>query len=414
MLEPSLVSSARYAGRSAGRLLIPVQVALSVVLLMGASLLVRTLRNLDSVDIGFNRSHVLLVRFESVDGAMRGARFAAYADGLETRVRSLPGVISTSIATASPFGGESGGSRVQVPGYSPPADAPYFTSTNFVGTGFFRTAGIPLLRGREFDARDRSPGSDPEGSGGQPAAAIVSASFVRRFLNGRDPIGVAFTVSRAPIEIVGVAKDAAYVGLREPPSPLVYMPAARTQTRLRALSLLVRFSGPPPSAGPLAAAVRAEVNRAGGGVRVARIDTLDELVDHAMVDERLAANVSATAGALALLLVSIGLFGTVAYRVARGTRELAIRLALGAPRERVFRSVIGETMGLVLAGVALGLPPALAGAELIASRLFGVGAADTLTLTGAAALLTLVALAACVAPAYRATRIDPVAALRLE
>jgi hypothetical protein len=248
----------------------------------------------------------------------------------------------------------------------------------------------------------------------RPKVAIVNESFVRRFLGGKDPMGAEFTASRVPLEVVGIAQDAHYESLREAPSPMVYLPVAQDLSRWRRLALLVRFGGTPGEIGPLRSAIRAEVRRTSGTVRVTRIETLETLVDRSIVDERLAAEVSGLAGALALLLVSVGLFGAVAYRVTRRTRELGIRLALGARRAGIFHVVIKETMTLVLGGVAVGLPLALAGGTLISARLFGVGATDPATLVGAAGLMVAVALLASCVPAYRATRVDPVIALRCE
>ncbi len=403
-------------GRRAGGLLIAVQVALSVVLLIGASLFVRTLRNLQSLDIGFNRQQTLLINFDLGDESYRSAKLARFAGDLERRIRVLPGVLSTGAATTTPFALNYAGSPVTVPGYVARADDPPYITWNLVGADFFRSAGLPLIAGREFDRRDVDRGSERgEGVAGPGFVAVVNQAFVRKFFSGQNPLGKHFTMRRnTDVEIVGVAKDVKYESLREQTAPMIYLPTTQDLFHWRDLSLVVRFTGAPRDAAPLIAAIRSEVGQAAVGVRISAIQTLQNLVDRSLLEERLAADLSSIASALALLLVSIGLYGAVAYAVTRRTRELGIRVALGAHRKDIFWMVLGETLTTVIAGIAVGVPMGLAAVRLISAKLFGVRAADPVAVTVAVLMMISVAAVASFLPARRAAKVDPMVALRYE
>ncbi len=409
-------SSQSRRGRRAGGLLIAVQVALSVVLLIGASLFVRTLRNLQSLDIGFNREQTLLVNFDLGDESYRGAKLARFAGDVERRIRALPGVLSTSAATTTPFAGNYAGSPVTVPGYVARADDPPFVTWNLVGADFFRSTGLPMIAGREFSPRDADRGSErAEDVAGPKLVAVVNQAFVRKFFSGRNPLGKHFTMRGSmDVEIVGVAKDVKYESLREQTAPMIYLPTAQDLFHWRDLSLVVRFTGAPRAVAPLIAAIRSEVSHAAVGVRISAIQTLRNLVDRSLLEERLAADLSSIASALALLLVSIGLYGAVAYAVTRRTRELGIRMALGAHREDIFWMVLGETLTTVMAGIAVGVPMGLAAVRLISAKLYGVAAADPWAITSAVLIMISVAAVASFLPARRAAKVDPIMALRHE
>jgi predicted permease len=236
--------------RRAGGLLIAVQVALSVVLLIGASLFVRTLRNLQSLDIGFNREQTLLINFDLGDESYRGAKLARLAGDLERRIRTLPRVLATGAATTTPFAGNYSGSPVTVPGYVARADDPHFINWNLVGADFFRSTGLPLIAGREFGPQDVDRGSERgEGVAGPGFVAVVNQVFARKFFSGRNPLGKHFTMRRTTdVEIVGVAKDVKYESLREQTVPMIYLPTAQDLFHWRDLSLVVRFIGAPRDA----------------------------------------------------------------------------------------------------------------------------------------------------------------------
>ena len=414
-LNDATRSSQSRRGKRAGRLLIAVQVALSVVLLIGASLFVRTLRNLENLDIGFNREHTLLISFD-FGADYRGAKLAELASDLQRRIRTLPGVLSTAAATTTPFGDRFAGSPVTIPGRVARSDDPYYVEWNLVGVDFFRTAGLPLISGREFAARDADRESERgESSAGPGFLAVVNETFAKRFFAGQNPIGRHFTMRRnTDVEIVGVAKDVKYDGLRKQTEPMIYLPAEQDLFHWRDLGLVVRYTGSPQAAAALIAGIRSEVSRAAAGVRISAIQTLQNLVDRSLLEERLAADLSSTASVLALLLVSIGLYGAVAYAVTRRTQELGIRMALGAHRADIFWMVVGETLATVGAGIAAGVPMGLAAARLISAKLYGVRAADPAAIAVAVLLMVSVAAVAGFLPARRAANVDTLSALRHE
>ncbi len=409
-------SSQSRRGKTAARLLIAVQVAMSMVLLTGASLFVRSLRNLESLDIGFNREHTLLINFDRADESYRGAKLARLADDLERRIRTVPGVLSTGSATTTPFGGRYDGSPVKVPGYMPRADDPYFVNWNLVGAGFFRSAGLPLIWGREFGPTDVDRGSERgENAAGPGLVAVVNEAFAKKFFGNRNPVGKHFTMRRnTDVEIVGVAKDVKYESLRKQAEPMIYLPSEQDLFHWRDLSLVVRYAGSPRDAAALIAAIRSEVSSAAVGVRISAIQTLQNLADRSLLEERLAADLSSMASLLALALVSIGLYGSVAYTVARRTQELGIRMALGACRADILWMVLGEILLTVGTGVAAGVPLGLAAVRLVSAKLFGVRPADPEALTVAILLMISVAAVASYLPARRAAGVDPMTALRCD
>ncbi len=399
----------------AGRLLIAAQVALTIVLLIGSSLFISTLRNLKSLDIGFNREHTLLINFD-IGGDYRGAKLARVSGDLERRIRRLPGVLSTGAATTTPFGGNFSGSPVKVPGHVAREDDPLYVEWNLVGADFFRSAGLPLIWGREFGPQDIDRGSERgENAAGPGFVGVVNQAFVKRFFGDRNPVGKHFTMrGSTDVEIVGVANDVKYEGLRKQPAPMIYLPTEQDLFHWRDLSLVVRFKGSPRETVGLIGGIRSEVGHAAAGVRISAIETLQNLVDRSLLEEWLAADLSSIASALALLLVSVGLYGAVAYAVTRRTQELGIRMALGAHREDIFWMVLGETLFTVGVGIAAGVPLGLAAVRFVSSKLFGVKAGDPVALTVAIVLMISVAAMASFLPARRAAKVDPMAALRHE
>jgi predicted permease len=402
-----------HVDRASRTLLIPVQVAVSMVLLVGALLFLQTLRNLEGLDVGFMRDQLLLVQFDLGRDGYRGTRLAAYADDVEQRLRAVPGVTSTTVVTLPPFGGTEAGTRIQIPGYTAAAGDAYFTSTNLVGPAFFATTGITVVHGRAFDSSDRNAASDIPNAELAGRVGVVNEAFARKYFQGQSAIGKEVLVARVPVEIIGIATDARYESLREEVAPMMYLPVAQDLSRWRRLAMLVRTSAPADIEN-LPRAVRQIVSDAGGGVRVARIESLGTLVDRTVVSERLAANLSMAGSALALLLVCVGLFGTVAYAVAQRSKEFGVRIALGARPGSIIRLVLGETIGSVVAGIAVGALLAFGAAQIVASRLFEVGPTDPLSLAMAAVLLLGVTVVAACAPTYRATKADPSVALRSE
>jgi predicted permease len=370
------------------------QIALSVVLLVGAGLFARTLQNLWSVDLGFESAGVLLVDLD--------ARRTGVPVGVLDEVRRVTGVLSASISTHTPLSGALW-TEPAVPSGQP---IPERENAVFVGAGpdFFDVMQIPLLAGRAFtdgDARDRA------------GVAIVNETFARRHFSSRHPVGQRLSATvrgqRRTLEIVGVAGDTHAVGLRTSPPATVYVAYAQLTGDFPS-TLTIRGAGPP---GQISAAVRETLQR---HIQDAPIEVraLSEQVNARMVQERMLATLAGGFGMLALVLVSIGLYGLLAYSVARRTREIGIRMALGAERRRVIALVRRSATRLVLIGVALGVPVALAGSRWIESMLFGLKPTDLATTGCAVGLLVITAQVAACVPAWRASRVDPLAALRQE
>jgi len=400
-------------GPARWRVLVAAQIAASMILLLTALLFVRTLANLDAIDLGFNADTLMLAQFDT--GSLeRGTPLAARANDLERRLQSLPGITSAAIVTSPPFGESGGSGRVMVAGYLPAPDEAYFTLESVIGPGFFRTSGIRLVRGRDFISSDAgTPGTGSEITSGPSRAAIVNEAFARKFYGTTDVLGRRFAMSRIAYDIIGVAQDARYENLRRAVAPMVYKLVSQDPSHLRKLAILLRLGGgAAKERASVSSAIRAEARAV--GVRVATLATLRELVDASRQDERLAAAVSGGAGVLAMVLVAVGVFGTVAYAVACRTRELGIRAALGGGRWSILAMLMRETGVLVVAGIAVGVPLALAITRLLSSKFFGVGAADPVSLGAAAVLLTVVAAVASLMPAYRAAGVHPMAALRHE
>jgi predicted permease len=390
----------RYRSRALSAL-VSGQVALSLTLLIGAGLFVRTLQNLMNVDPGFRREGVLLV---DVDGRTEGyqeARLTAFYQDLLQRVRRIPGVVSVSLSGHTPLSGWTW-SEAAVPQGQP---LPERDNAIFVaaGPGYFATLGTPLLSGREFNEYDT----------GAEKVAIVNQAFVDRYFHGRNPEGayLTATVTRPPgtLRIVGVAANVINTGdLRTAPKPTVYVSYAQGQPA-RA-TIIIRAAG---ALSQIAAAVRAELQPAFPSSPL-EIGTLAAQVERTVVQERLMANLASGFGALGLALASVGLYGLLSYSVVRRTREIGVRMALGAKQSRVLWMVVGNATRLLLFGVALGVPAAWAASQLVRTMLFGLTPADPAIIAAAILLLCAAGLLAAYLPARRAALVDPMTALRHE
>ena len=391
-----LKDDARMSG-SRSRLLpalVSSQVALSLVLATGASLFIRTLRNLERFDPGFSSQGVLLVDFES--------RRTAIPPDLVEALGRLPGVVSASVSTHTPLSG-SIWSEPAVPAGQP---IPERDNAFFVAAGpqFFATLRIPLLSGREFTDRD-SPGS--------PAVAVINQRFAQRFFANQNPVGRHLAASvrgRArDLEIVGVATNTNAAGLGAAAPPTVYVAYAQLAGDFPT-TIEVRAAGP---VGPVASAVQQALH---ARLPTAMIDVrrLSQQVGATLVQERMLATLAGAFGCLAIGLTCIGLYGLLAYTVVRRTKEIGIRMAMGAQRSQVVVMVLTDAVRLVVVGVAVGLPAAWAGTRGVQSILFGLTPTDPAAIGGAMLLLTAAALVAAYLPARRASRVDPLSALRHE
>jgi len=419
-LVPALKDEASAAARGRRRfslrsLLVVAQVALSLVLLIGAGLFLRSLNNAQSIDPGFNADKILdaqlninLLRYTKAQGR------EFYRQVIE-RIEALPGVESASLARIVPMSGGGRTSSLLIQGQQgpdnvsrsegtgPDVDNQYTVNTNVVGLKYFSTMGIPLLQGRDFTPQDNEGG---------PLAAIVNEAFARRHFDGEDALGkrLSFRGAQGPwIEIVGVARDIKYRTLGEAPRPTVYVPLS--QNHETGMALHVRTIGDPVS---VAGAVRREVQALDQNLPVTNLQPMSAVLGSSLFAARMGAVLLAIFGLLALLLAAVGLYGVMSYTVARRTREIGIRMALGAQTGNVLRLVLKEGMVLVGGGVAAGLIVAAAVTRLLASFLYGVSPLDAATFAAIPLVLALAALLATYLPARRAAKVDPMIALRYE
>ncbi len=383
-----------------GRLLVILQVALSLVLLIGAGLFARSLRNLKMVDTGYNADQIVTMAFDPAQSGYKIERLRNFYSQLSERLGALPGVKITTFTRHMPMGGSYSRIGIEVPGYQPRPDEEMAVLFNQIGPQFFATFGAPLSLGREFIPQDT-----PE----SPKVVIVNHSLARYFFGVENPLGRRITLENyKDLEIVGVVADAKYRNLREAAPQTAYIPYSQYH-QLGQRILCARAAGDP---GALVAAIRREARSLDPNLPVFNVKTFAEQIDESISRERLVALLSSFFGFFALLLAALGLYGVMAYAVTRRTRELGIRMALGALTRDVLGLVLKEGMTLAGLGVAFGLIVALGVTRLTKSLLFGVSATDPLTLLGAVLLLVSVALLACWLPARRATKVDPLTALR--
>ena len=390
------------------QLFVVAQVAVSLVVLTTAGLLLRSLSASESFDPGFDTENLLLARIELRPHGYKEDRGREFYRQLTDRLKSLPGVEGVTFARVVPLGPDSESQGFRIPGRAPQPtdDAPGILSIafNVVGPDYFAVMGIPLVRGRGFDEREARKGARP--------AVVVNETMARRFWPDGDAVGKTVIVpDDTPIEaeIVGVARDIKYYSLGEEPQPYVYASAGMIYSPSAIMH--VRASSDPRA---LFSAVRKEVEGLDANVAVSELTTFAELRRVPLFTQRAMASVSGLFGLLALLLTSVGIYGQMAYSVSERTREIGIRLALGARRADIFRLVVRQGLLLAGLGIAAGLAASFALTGLLRSLLFGVTASDPATLASVSLLLAVVAFLACYIPARRATRVDPMVALRYE
>lgn len=383
------------------------QVSLSIVVLIGAGLFLRSLNHARVINPGFAAEHILTLSFNTAAQKYDATKAQQFYQQLSNRVQALPGVQSVSLAQSAPlsyFYSPAMAAPVFVEGHEPPqGENPPFAGNNTIGPDFFRTLGVPLVSGREFTDRDRE---------GAPLVAIVNESLVRELFPNTNPIGQRLHVMlRQPSswEIIGVVKDSKYRSLGEDSTPYIFLPYL--QNPQPAMALHVRTSGNP---GELAAAVRREVQALDPNLPAFNVMSLADNIDISLFPARFGAVLVGVFGFLALLIASIGIYGVMSYGVSERTHEMGIRMALGARGRDVLRLVISQGMWLALIGVAIGAGLALAVTRVVKSYLYDVSVTDPVTFIGIALLLLGVALLACYVPARRATKVDPLEALRYE
>jgi predicted permease len=401
---PALTTVATTGTRRSGLAasLVIAEVALSLLMLVGAGLFIQTLQRLRALDAGFSRDGVLLADLD-VSRNANGPQLSALFDDLTRDVARLPGVTTTSLSLITPLVGGGINQPVKLNGQPVGDPSPYF---NAIGPQYFAALGTRLIEGREF-----LPGD----STGGPVVAIVNRAFVRRYLGARPALGqrLAVRIVSGDAVIVGVVQDAAYETLREPPPPTVYMPLAQVVGPRRVGNGITLIVGVAGSTGSTAGTLEQSLQRRFPGAPV-RVRTLSGQIDRSLIRERLMASLAGTLGVVALILAGIGVFGLLAYTVASRTNEIGVRIALGAARNRILWLVISDGIRLVTIGAAIGLPVAWAASRLISSLLFGVKATDALTMIGAVTLLLTAGVVAAALPAHRAIRVEPVVAIRHE
>ncbi|MFY9609329.1 MAG: ABC transporter permease [Blastocatellia bacterium] len=412
-LVPSLKDEAGAvgAGRGRGRLrgtFVIVQVALSLLLLICSGLFLRSLRNASSIDPGFDADNLLVMAMDLQLQGYNETTGRNFSSQLLDRVRALPVVESASITDALPLGLDGARRGITIEGYTAQAGESTEVNSAFVTPGYFETLRIPVLRGGAFDGQDRA---------GSLGAVMINEAFARRYWPGQDPIGkrIQRGVGRSGsndspyLAVVGVVKDGKYATLGEEATPFFYLNLA--QDYLSAPTLIVRTRGNPFDCLP---AVRNEVAALDKNLPLYDVKTMREHLGLALLPARLAGSVLGVFGLVALLLAASGIYGVMAYAVAQRTREIGIRMALGARAVDVLKLVVRQGMTLVVIGVVIGLTGAFFLTRLLESFLFGVTSTDPATFAAIALLLVAVALAACFVPARRATRVDPMVALRYE
>jgi predicted permease len=399
------------------QVLVASQIAIALLLLVAAGLFVRTVANLNSLETGFHRDHLLVFKLNAWQAGHREPEILSFYRDLETRFAAIPGVRAAVVANSPLIGDGAFGWPVVPSGLQPPDDAPSghgsgmaATSTRVLeaGPGFFAAMQISILAGREFDARDQQ-GSLP--------VAIVNQAWARLHLGGRNPIGhriVSFWRPRQPVEmeIVGVAKNARYDDLTGPFPAVVYMPFEQNLgIPIEEATFLLRTAADPLA---FANTVREIVRQADPRIPVTSLGTQTAQIEGEMSQQILFARLCTGFSILALAIACVGLYGTMSYTVARRTPEIGIRMALGAQRSTVVWMVLREVLILALAGLAIAVPGALAASKLVASFLFDVKPNDPASFAAAIAILLTASLLAGFLPARNASRIDPLTAVRHE
>jgi len=444
-LTPSLRANASSTSNSAsqggrrvrpGDALVVAQVALSVVVLVGAGLLVRTLHNLQNLDPGFDTQNVLLFGINPSLAGYKDRQAVELYRQLQERFKALPGVVSASYSEYALLSGDWSANSVHLDGAPPKSNVN--AATLRVGLDFFRTMRIPVLAGRVFTPADfasaeatnavvtaakeaAAPSSPATAAKPQtkpqpvPEPVLVNQAFARKFFPNQNPVGLHMgnmqrddpaTGPQPGYLIVGIAGDTKYSRLRRDIMPTMFLPLVGNSADFE-----LRSSGDPTA---LVKQVRAIVSQADNNLPLFNVRTQTQQIEQALYQERLMSRLSSFFAILALILACIGLYGLLSYEVARRTRELGIRMALGAQRRELMRLVVRRGLVLALAGAVIGIGTAIAVTRLTATMLYDVRPYDPVTFAGACILLVLVALAACSIPARRAMRIDPMVALRYE
>jgi len=390
-----------------GRFLVSLQLGLSLPLLVGAGLLARTLYNLQRVDLGYPAERLLLVRIDTREAGYNAVRRDTLIRDLLEQFRRIPAVRSASFSNLGVFSGGNSTLDIQVEGYVPNGDKDRKSSMDVVGPDYFSALGVPIVLGRGILESDRP---------GAPGICVVNAAFAKQFFEGRNPIGRSITSvednARMTCQVVGVANNARTQNLRRDVKPRYYLPAVPPfDVEFKSPIFLIRTA---TDSAPVLAVVRQIIQRADASLPIISANSIEEQMTPLTAQDRAVAQIAVAFGTVALTLAAIGLYGVLSYGIARRKSEIAIRIALGARPARVIAMVLRETTRMVIAGLALGAGLAYAASRIVTSQLFGVTPQDPLTLALAIGILVAVALSAAYFPAHRASKLDPMVALRSE
>jgi predicted permease len=409
-LATALRTQGRGAGGSSGRpgrlalskLLVVGQVAVSLLLLVGTGMLVRSLQRLDDADIGLARDQLVIASVNAERYGYKGNRLVALLRDLTERVRRLPGVAAVSYSENGLFSGTESGTSLQVEGFTARQHADTVVAYDDVGPGYFHTIGAHLLMGRDFEPRDNEAGAK---------VAIVNQTMARFFFSGGRALGRHLATDSSSYEIVGVVADVEEQAVRNEPARRVYFPTVQLRELPTEFSLEVRATGDPAA---LVQPIRRALLAADPTLTGLEVDPLAALTRQSLGQDRMVAQVVSFFGVLALVLAALGLYAVMAHATLRRTTEFGLRMALGARPGDVTRMVLRESMLLVGGGVVLGVPAALASVRLIQGRLYGIGVFDPPSIAFAVLVLALSAAVAGYLPALRASRVTPLEAIRAD
>jgi predicted permease len=388
-----------------GKILVGAQVALSLLLLVGAGLLLRTLQTLRSINLGYDRQGVVLFTVRPGQNGYDGQKLVSYYEELERRLRVIPGVRSVTFADRNPIG--SGGviTGINIPGYIPD-NTETSVYRHIIGPGYFDTLHIGVALGRAIGEQDTATSQK---------VVLINEALARKYFHGDNPIGhqIRFGthVDDQEMQIVGVVRDVKYEDIRTEPPPTTYVAYSQTPSVWPSMTYQLRTAGNTNSVARAIAPVALAVDP---DVPVVDIRTQEQVMNQVLYLERTFALLSSVFGGLALALACVGVYGTIAYTVAQRTNEIGIRMALGAQRERILRMVLRETLIVVAIGLSVGLPLSWFGTRLLHNQLYGLSAHDPATLAAAVLVIAAVTIAAGFVPARRASRVDPITALRYE
>jgi macrolide transport system ATP-binding/permease protein len=384
-------------------MLMVAQLALSLVVLVGAGLCLRSLWKLQAIDLGFEPARVIVMMINPILNGYTEARGRQFYSQLVERAAALPGVESVSLTSLVPLGGGINKTSVTIEGYQPQPVENMMLDYSVVGPNYFRTMGIILLGGRDFFVKDDL---------NQSKVAIINESFARRYFSNGMAIGKQLNLGTGPedaAEIIGIARDSRNQSLTGISQPMFYLPFTQNYESEMALQIRTTFDSE-----KIVRAIIRIVASLDAGLPVYNIRTLTEQKERALYTERIAATFLGSFGLITLLLVALGLYGVIAYSVTQRTREIGIRIALGANRLNIYQLIVGEGVWVIVTGLLIGLAGAFVATRVLSNFLYGVETTDSITYIGVSAVLAIVALVASYVPARRATRIDSMVAIRYE